>query len=478
LFSQNDSEPAPRYTLRYADPAAPVARNVYAIALFDAYVPDVLFAEVLVRPTWTQPTLSAAEVRANTGVPPPPTPTNPADFMVQLYNPDQQVHVAEKTASWGSSSTFTFTMPVYTFRLPSQSTLDRGSNDPAADATTPKLTFVWRKEGALSSNLACYMTGKTTAAAGADTRAGRRKGGREPDIAVALLGDSGRALTIHESNFHRVEMEDHKGLELVLLLSAVAIRDVYNGGRKDPYNLDGATVSLTPPAAHDPRRKKSFPLLVPSIVPPPSISAPPPPVQRPAIPPRASGRRQSYPAAGGGGGGGGGGPVTDPRTQWAIDAETTRLHRAAEAESRAEEARRREREKRDEAEARRLRKKLEAEEKSQRKKREAEVARETERLRREYGDQSALMPPAAAPRPQQLFPPRPQQRQHGQHLGPYGAGGGMGAAASVASFFPGPQPGAAPPLQQPRPRKSFLGLRRASHDGGQRGLNNKKSSLF
>jgi hypothetical protein len=442
LFSQNDSEPSPRYNLRYADPAAPIARNVYAIALFDAYVPDVLFAEVLVRPTWTQPTLSAAEVRANTGVPPAPTPTNPTDFTVQLYNPDQQVHVAEKPASWGSSSTFTFSLPVYTFRLPSQSTLDRSTNDPAADATTPKLTFAWRKEGALSSNLACYMTGKTAAGPGADTRAGRRKGGREPDIAVALLGDSGRALTIHEGNFHRVEMEDLKGLELVLLLSAAAIRDVYNGGRKDPYNLDGATVQMAPAGGKDPRRKKSMPFLVPSIPPPPpppSISAPPP-VQRPAIPPRTSGRRQSYPS---------GGPVTDARTQWAIDAETTRLHRQAEAESRAEEVRRRERERKDEAEAKRLRKKLEAQEKEARKKREAEVARETERLRREYGDQSALMPPK-------------QQR-----LGPYGPGGG--AAASVASFFPGggqEAPQQQQQQQQPKPRKSFLRLRRASHDGG------------
>jgi hypothetical protein len=472
LFSQNDSEPVPRYILRYADPATPVARNVYAIAIFDAYVPEVLFAEVLVRPEWTQQTLSAAEVRANTGVPPPPLPTNPTDFSVQLYNPDQQIRLVEKTSSWGSGNTFTFSMPVYTFRLPSSSALDRGTNDPAADTTTPQLTFVWRKEGALSSNLACFMTGKTMAA-GVDTRAGRKKGGREPDIAVAVLGDGGRALTIHQSNFDRVEMEDYKGLEIVLLLSAVAIRDVYHGGRRDPFNLDSATVTLTPQGPH---RKKSSPSLVPPAIPPPSTSAPP--AHRPAVPPRQADRRQSFPSTTTMAAAAAAPPPADPRTQWAIDAETTRLRRAAEAEARVEATRRRERERADEAEARRLRKLEEAEERERRRRREAEVKRETERLRREYGDQSTLMPP---------LPPQPPPRRQG----PYGAGGGLGAAASVASFFHAPQhapqhtpqhvPQHAPQQDrpaQPKKRKSFLGLRRASDDGGERGLRKKKSSVF
>ena len=36
-----------------------------------------------------------------------------------------------------------------------------------------------------------------------------------------------RELTIYEPNLQRVEMEDPKGLEVVLLLSAVVIKDLY-----------------------------------------------------------------------------------------------------------------------------------------------------------------------------------------------------------------------------------------------------------
>jgi hypothetical protein len=97
----------------------------------------VLFGEVLVKPEWTQPSISAQEIRQNTGVPPAPQLVIPPTFTIQLYNPPQQVMVTEKKGSWGPD-TYTFTMPQWTFRTPSGSTLDRMTNDPTADATTPQ----------------------------------------------------------------------------------------------------------------------------------------------------------------------------------------------------------------------------------------------------------------------------------------------------------------------------------------------------
>jgi hypothetical protein len=424
----------------------------------------------MLKPEWTQPTLSAQEIRQQTGIPPAPQPVIPPSFTIQLYNPPQQVIVTEKRASWGSDS-YSFTMPQWTFRTPSGSTLDRSTNDPTADATTPQLKFVWRKEGRVSSNLVCYLTGKST-----DTNK-KNKGGKEPDIPIALLQNY-RDLTIYESNFHRVDMEDYKGLEVVLLIGAAAIRDVYCGQRKDAFNMGAAARKNSGGVLG---RKKSSPKLNIGAnghpyAPPPS--APPGPVRPvPAIPSgNTFGRTHSAP-----------GPPADPRAQWEIDAETTRLRKQHDTERRAAEARRRERERAEEAETARLRKMIEAEEKERRRKA-AEVEKETARLRKKYGDQTSLMPrlpmrPGTAPHPglaaqsqvHLAAPPQPmghglrppaQQQPSGS---PYG-----NLAASVSSFFH------ASPSVQTKPKKSFLGLRRMSDAGGPPpgALHKKKSSMF
>ena len=54
------------------------------------------------------------------------------------------------------------------------------------------------------------MTGKSTDPTG-------KKKSKEPDIAVALFAGL-KEITIYEPNLYRVEMEDYKGLEVVLLL--------------------------------------------------------------------------------------------------------------------------------------------------------------------------------------------------------------------------------------------------------------------
>ncbi|KAF2670395.1 hypothetical protein BT63DRAFT_424338 [Microthyrium microscopicum] len=483
LFTQHDSDPEPRYTLRFPDPSTPIAKNLYACALFDAYVPDLNYGEVLLRPNWQQPTLSAQEIRAQNGVPPAPAPLIPAEFGVQLYNPDQQVVVTEKRANWGSD-TYHFSMPQMSFRTPSASSLDRGANDPLADATTPLLRFMWKKEGSLSNNIVCYLTGKST-----DTNK-KKKGGKEPDIMVAILHNY-RDITLYESNFHRIDMEDYKGLEVVLLLSAWVIRDVYCQQRKDCFNTGEAPRKNSGGILG---RKKSTPMLngnassmnltSPAAVRPPGPTPPPRPGSA-AQPHRISnspyGRAQSTPPLQA--------PPPDAREQWQIDAEATRLRKQQESEKRTAEARRQQQAKADEMEARRIRKMIEAEDK-ERRKREAEVERETARLRKKYGDQANLL--------ESSQPPRPPQRQSAPmyghaagaqtsvnlggyqgaagpstYLHPYGAQGGGRPAASMLNLGGQVQ-------QQAKPKKSFLGLRRSSDERipVPQTLHKKKSSFW
>ncbi|KAF2396881.1 hypothetical protein EJ06DRAFT_533603 [Trichodelitschia bisporula] len=439
LFTQFESDPEPRYILRHADPTSPAGKNCYAAALFDAYIADVLFGEVLVKPQWTQPTLSPDEIRRNGGVPPPPQPIIPLEFTIQLYNPDQQVVITEKPASWGGTPTYHFTMPQHTFRMPSASALDRSSSDPAVDLATPQLNFVWKRDGKLTKDLSCYMTGRTT-----DTR-GKKKGGKEPDIAIAIFSGL-RDLTIYEPNLSRVEMEDYKGLELVLLLGATVIRDIYCGQKKDCFNTGEASRKNSGPV----RRKSSMPLL--SLTTTPSVSPPAPQTNgNPTLPARDGPRP----------------PPADPRTQWEIDAESARLRAQTEAEKR-------ERLKVEEAERKRIKKMVDAEEKEMRR-RQAEIDKETQRLVKRYGDQSGLLPPKPPipqrhsapllshypaqqqPRPVQMQPYRPPpQMAPGPSLQPYGQ---AGPAASASSFFHGAPRPQQPQLQQPKPKKSLFSLR-------------------
>ena len=324
-LSHHGSDPAPAYTVHHADPASPSAahKNCYGAAIFDAYSPDVLFGEVLARPGWTQPSLSAEEVRKQGGVPPPPQPIIPNEFVIQLYNPEQQVRVEVKSSMFGSD-TYEFSMPQDVFRTPSNSTLDRGQSDPASLDITPRINFVWRREGKLSKDLICFMTGKST-----DVKTKRSK--KESDISVGLWRNM-REMTLYESNFARVDIEDPKGLEVVLLLSAIVIKDLYfstkdqlpdlfnisdgaarklsSGGRKlsnpkSTYALAGAPNPLSshPPTAQQQQLQSTTPNDIKrnSL---PKLQTTPPNSQHPSA---------SKPP-----------PIADPRSQWELEAETSR----------------------------------------------------------------------------------------------------------------------------------------------------------
>ena len=374
FLSHHGSELEPAYTLRRPDPNLRSSKNCYALALFDSYNPDILFGEVLVRTKWTQPTLSAADLRRGETVPPPPTPIIPTDFVIQLYAPDQQVYVRQKPGSWGGSAYWEFELPQITFRQPSGSSLDRSRSDPAASETTPKLIFRWKRDGKLSKDLVCTLSGKSSNAS--ENR--KWNGQKEPDITVALFQHS-KSITVYEPNLSRIEVEDLKGLELVLLLSAAVIKDTFFGNLREAFNItsppkrpgsgeslerkpsppimSGAVGGLGPPRA-DPSQSR---LSSNSNMTNATTSRPP---NGPESRPKPVGERP---------------PPADALTQWQIDAETTRLKAQAEVEQRAAAHA-------EHKERKRIKKMLEAEEREVRR-RQAEVDRETERLKKVFREE-------------------------------------------------------------------------------------------
>ncbi|TGO59018.1 hypothetical protein BOTNAR_0171g00210 [Botryotinia narcissicola] len=345
FLRQDGSDLQPEYLFRRPDSNLPASKNCYAVALYDSCNPDVLYAEVLVQPEWTQPTLSQAEVRAQNGIPPPPVPIVPNSFTIQLYNPDQQVLVKQIAGSWNSSAYWEFEMPQISFRAPSASALDRSQSDPAFSDFTPKVAFKWKKDGKFSKDLSCFLSGKTAE--------GKRN--KEPDIPVAMF-KGGKDLTIYQPNMHRVDVEDFKGLEVVLLLSAAVIKDIFFNASREMFNIRALrNRNNSCPVIRENGRPSISPVMTGGII--------------PGLPPR----RTSHPLPTGPSPP----PTVNARTQWEIDAETARLKALVEAEER-------ERQRMELLEEKRIKKMLEQEEKEQRR-RDAEIAKETERLRKQYG---------------------------------------------------------------------------------------------
>ena len=371
-------------------------------------------------------------------------------------------------------------MPQKTFRLPSTSALDRTQSDPTASDTTPKINFKWKRDGKLSKDLVCNLSGKST------NPDGSKRKHKEPDIAVAFFHHQ-REVTVYEPNLYRVEMEDPKGLEVVLLLSAAVIKDVYFGQMRETFNIADmprrGSVEV-PPGKPCP----IFGTLPQSSKVPASQQLPPRHHQQASHHPQVSSQQgdrpplkiqtsNSRP------------PPTDPRSQWEIDVETARLKKQVEHEER-------ERKRAELAETKRLKQMLEAEEKEARRK-QAEVDRETERLRREYAadqrrHEQRTPKPHLPPRhnlpqrhstpfiqqPFQNFQPQ-QQQQYSQPVrptGPYLQPPGINENPSSSGFFNGPslRPDDGRRVQG---KSSFFGLRSRSDDHG-RQLKKKQSSVF
>ncbi|KAL0473096.1 hypothetical protein QR685DRAFT_515798 [Neurospora intermedia] len=384
FFTQNGADPSPEYILRRVDPALPSSRNKYAAALCGPLNADVVYAEVLVTPEWSQPSISGAEMRAQAlnGAPPAPaTALAPETFAIQLYNPDSTVAIKMVPGTWNKTDSWEFELPVQTFKQPSGSELDRENGGLPPPDLMPRVMFRWKKDSKLSKDMTCYMCG---------TSLGGRKN-KEPDITIAMFKTTTRrdgesVITVYQPNLHRVEVEDRKGLELILLLGAEVIKDLYLSPKADVFNVGGGGS----PVGVAGRRKNSKPTSTPPGM----------PIMSGAV------------ATNGGPAGAGGQfvatnairhPDTIPVTASSatnlssskanIDAETQRLKAMVEHEEQERQKRQRqEREKREQEEQQRIKRMLEEEEQRERQRREAEVAAETERLRREYGMEGQELP--------------------------------------------------------------------------------------
>ncbi|RAL16304.1 uncharacterized protein BO97DRAFT_402736 [Aspergillus homomorphus CBS 101889] len=461
---QHGNDPHPTYTLRHPDPT-PTNKNLYAAALYDAHVPSILYGEVLIRPQWPTPTLSAEAIRANgADHAPDPDPLLPTTFTINLYNPDQTVLVHYRPKTWNSPAAWEFEMPQHSFRQPSASTLDRTQADPASAEITPRLKFAWRRESKLSKDLTCFLSGKTTHLPEHRANKARTK---EPDITVAMF-QALKELTLYEPNLYRVEMEDFKGLEVVLLLAAVTIRDVWfaSQGLREVFRVGkvgGGAVSSAGNGGGNgsgnagkqrPAGGSSSGLAIPSGA--PNSSSPSSPSSLSPIrqsPPR------SRPAQ----------SQTSPTESWRKQEEERRTQMLLEEE---EQARRR----------------REAE-------RQAEIDRETLRLQQIYGQeeervrmQAAVpLPPrtTATPAPAPSLPLRPANPQQ-HHTYPNQGGrpriqspGAADPRQSVVRFSLSPeqqqQQQQAKPSLQPK-KSSFFRLRRSSADETK--LGKKRSSMF
>ncbi|RKU45190.1 hypothetical protein DL546_007336 [Coniochaeta pulveracea] len=451
-LTQAGSEPSPEYILRRADPVThPSARGKYAAALCSASsVAEVIYGEVLVEPTWSQPSLSAAELRSTGGVSPPPVPTTPDGFDLMLYNPDYTVPVNMEVSTWTKSETWEFEMPSRSFRTPSGSQLDREGErrGSGAELGSPRVVFRWKRDGRLSKDMTCYLVGVNVAG----------KKSKEPDITIAMckVGKES-AVTIYEPNLHRVEVEDRKGLEVVLLLSAEVIRDLYLSPRQDVWNMGtgeggrrkGSRTHTTTPPALGGRTTGSSPAVAMSG----ALGGAPPVAGEDGRP-----------------------AVTPPGNSAAdIDAETRRLQAMVEREEK-------ERAKREKEEQKRIKRMLDEEER-ERQRREAEVAKETERLRKVYGVQGQDLPSSNAASPP--LPPRPQFGLHPPPAGPYGGSGSVSpslqprpasaqgpvmSGAGSNNWYLGQGP--APPFPGPPPQQQQQNGRtgRTGSGGGSHGL--------
>ncbi|KAI0142805.1 hypothetical protein GGR57DRAFT_375281 [Xylariaceae sp. FL1272] len=406
-FTEHGSDRTALYSFQKPDPTLPTSRNRYEISLRDSHSEEIVYANVLIEPEFSQLSLSAAEIRQNGGVPPPPQPMIPDGFTVQLRNPDRQVMVKAEKSMWMGKESFEFEIPQVAFPRPTASRIDREQNDPTANSASPKIVFKWKRESKLSKDMTCYMTGSSVG--------GRRS--KEPDITVVMY-KHGReqALSLYDPHLRRVDIDDPKGLEVVLLLSAEVIREIYLTPSRESFNLDGAAPT---------KRKNSKPI-------PNGGSGSP----RPDAYTMSSGVGNLTPGA----------KSSSPVAQPSISPPASRFTPQGE----------REREKRDKAEQKRIKKMLDEEEK-ERKRRDAEVAKETERLRKEFGMEGQdYRPPNLPPRPspnpsshagpsrptlhvQTLPPPTRPLSAEPRPLGG-GHGSWFGGPSIGPSFFPGSQP--------------------------------------
>lgn len=229
---------------------------------------------------------------------------------MSLHNPDSRVTLTQKPSSWASGPYWEFSLPKTSFLEPTGSKLDVDLDvTKRILSTVPLATFRWRKEGGVlsKSSLRCSLIHPSNitrldefSGGSASDSHGRKKvsgsGSSEPDITVAIFSNginagksAGRGeITIFEPHLNRVEVEDRKGLEVTLVMTAMAIADIYFGDMRTGFNLGprapqnftgpGRTASITQQQQLDivsTEEHNLTPLRAGSVAPPPYTGAAP-----------------------------------------------------------------------------------------------------------------------------------------------------------------------------------------------------------
>lgn len=235
-FVQKGHDPFTEFILKRPNPSSAKCRGKYGLGLVDSSSPDVVYGEVLIEPDWPQSLFSITELRDTRGDGLTSSPAVPDLFVVRLYNPEHHVKVRSAQGTWNTNESWEFEMPQQTFRRPSGSWLDSVQHDPSSYNQTPKVLFQWKRDSIFSKDLTCFMVGKSL----------KERENKEPDITVAFFKHrrhSNTTLTIYEPNMQRVDIEDRKGLDIVLLLTAETIKDLFISPVNDPFNITSASGS-------------------------------------------------------------------------------------------------------------------------------------------------------------------------------------------------------------------------------------------
>jgi hypothetical protein len=308
----------------------------------------------------------------------------PAEFTLNLYNPDSSVRVELKHSTLRGNY-WEFSLPKRSFMFPTSSQLDAGYAPPVSE----RMVFRWRKEGGVLSRqqLRCTLVspGHLPGARGKEKKAGAT----EPDITLCMYSGVGEKngrgeLVVYESNFRRVDIEDLKGLEMILVLGARVVNDIWFCATAISFNT------------HAISKKKSFSSSTMLLPPTPPVSPSNGLLQAGTFP-RGHHQQQQFR------------PTPSPEKQPPPRPPPPPLpRRDAEAERR-----------RIQAEQDNIRRMLVQEEERERERRRERVEAETVQLRREYEQEQIQLRKAVQMRfaqnqqrqQQQLPPWRPQQQR-------------------------------------------------------------------
>jgi len=425
-FASNGSPPDPTYTLTRSQQTP----NTYSISLADAHFPSITYASINASLEFTTP---------------PPSPEGaapkvllPAEFTLNLYNPDSSVRVELKHSTL-KGNYWEFSLPKRSFLFPTASQLDARYAPPASE----RMVFRWRKEGGVLSRQQLRCTLVSPGHLPGTSSRERKAGATEPDITLCMYSGVGEKngrgeLVVYESNFRRVDIEDLKGLEMILVLGARVVNDIWFCATAISFNT------------HVLSKKKSFSPSTVLLPPTPPVSPSNGLLQAGTFP-RGHHQQQQF------------SPTPSPEKQPPYPSPTPLPRRDTEAERR-----------RIQAEQDNIRRMLAREEEREKEREKERVEAETIRLRREYEQEQMQLRRAVqmrfAQNQQQQQQQQPQQQQQKWPPPPpplrsQPSAALMGRPVMSGAAVP-PGSGGKGKGKGKGPRKSFLGLKFGGGEGG------------